>query len=186
MNKKLFGTTLFAGILFFIACDSAKKSAADAAINVAQGAYNAVADQANQYVPDQARDVQTSIQAAKEAFNKGDYSGAFDVARNLPEKIKALNAAISAKKADLTSKWNDLSAKFPGLVEAVQTRVDALQKHHKLPAGAADNFASAKQSWGEASSAFQSGKLQDAFTKASAAKEKLMQVEATLGMKPAA
>ncbi len=43
-----------------------------------------------------------------------------------------------------------------------------------------------KQTWDDASAAFQSGKLQDAMTKAAAAKDKLTELQATLGMKPAA
>jgi hypothetical protein len=75
---------------------------------------------------------------------------------------------------------------MPGLVSAVQTKVDALTKSHKLPAGAADNMAAVKQAWGDASSAFQSGKLQDAMAKASEAKDKLTQLQTMLGMKPGA
>ncbi len=186
MKSRLFVPTLLAVIMLFAACDAAKKTAAEAAIQGAQTAYSAVADQANQYVPDQAKDVQTSIQAAKDAFDKGDYGAALEAAKTLPEKIKALAAAASAKKDELTAKWTEMSSSMPGLVSAVQTKMDALTKSHKLPAGAADNMASAKQAWSDASAAFQSGKLQDAMSKASAAKDKLTQLESMLGMKPAA
>jgi len=186
MKSRLFVPTFLAVILLFAACDTAKKTAAEAAIQGAQTAYSAVADQANQYVPDQAKDVQTSIQAAKDAFDKGDYGAALEAAKSLPEKIKALGAAASAKKDELTAKWNDMSSSMPGLVSSVQTKMDALTKSHKLPAGAADNMASVKQAWSDASAAFQSGKLQDAMSKASAAKDKLNQLQTMLGMKPAA
>ena len=73
------------------------------AIKGAQTAYAAIADQANQYVPDQAKDVQTSIQAAKDAFDKGDYAGAFEASKALPEKVKALETAAKAKKEELTA-----------------------------------------------------------------------------------
>jgi len=186
VKSKIVLCTILTGILFFTACDSAKKAAADEAIKAAQTAYGAVADQANQYVPDQAKDVQASIQAAKDAFDKGDYGAALDAAKTLPEKIKSLGAAAAAKKDELTAKWNDMSSSMPGLVSAVQTKVDALTKSHKLPAGAADDMAAIKQTWGDASSSFQSGKLQDAMAKASAAKEKLTQLQTMLGMKPGA
>jgi hypothetical protein len=186
MKAKLILAILFAGMLFVAACDSAKKTAADATIKGAQTAYAAVADQAKEYVPDQAKDVQASIQSAKDAFDKGDYSAALEASKALPEKVKALATAAAAKKDELTAKWNELSGSMPGLVSAVQTKVDALTKKHKLPAGAADNMAAVKQAWGDASSAFQSGKLQDAMTKASEAKTKLTQLQTMLGMKPAA
>jgi hypothetical protein len=186
MKSRLFIPTMLAGILLFAACDTAKKTAAEAAIQGAQTAYSAVADQANQYVPDQAKDVQASIQAAKAAFDKGDYTAALEAAKDLPEKIKALAAAASAKKDELTAKWKDMSSSMPNMVSAVQTKVDALTKSHKLPAGAADNLAAVKQSWSDASAAFSSGKLQDAMAKASEAKDKLTQLQSMLGIKPAA
>jgi len=70
MKAKLILAILFAGMLFVAACDSAKKTAADATIKGAQTAYAAVADQAKEYVPDQAKDVQASIQSAKDAFTR--------------------------------------------------------------------------------------------------------------------
>jgi len=186
MKSRLVVSSILAAILLLAGCDAAKKTAAEAAVQGAQTAYSAVAEQANQYVPDQAKEVQASIQTAKDAFDKGDYSAALEAAKSLPEKIKALAAAASAKKDELTAKWSAMSSSMPGLVSSVQTKIDALTKSHKLPAGAADNMATVKQTWSDASSAFQSGKLQDALSKASEAKEKLTQLQSMLGMKPAA
>ena len=99
--------------MFFTACENAQKTGADAAIKAAQTAYAAVADQANQYVPDQAKDVQTAIQSAKDAFDKGDYTAAFEASKTLPEKVKALGAAAAAKKDELTAKWTEMSGSMP-------------------------------------------------------------------------
>jgi hypothetical protein len=186
MKSRALLATILVGLLSCSACESAKKTAAQAAVQVAQTAYSAVAGQANQYVPDQAKDVQASIQSAKDAYDKGDYGAALEAAKGLPDKIKALAAAASAKKDELMAKWKEMSSAFPGLVAAAQTKVDSLKKSHKLPQGASDNLASVKQAWDDASAAFQNGKLQDAMTKAAAAKDKLTQLQATLGMKPAA
>ena len=94
--------------------------------------------------------------------------------------------APAVKKDELTAKWKEISESMPGLVTSVQTKVDALTKNHKLLAGAADSLASVKQSWTDASTAFQSGQLSDARAKASAAKAKLTELQTMLGMKPAA
>jgi hypothetical protein len=75
---------------------------------------------------------------------------------------------------------------MPGLVSAVQTKFDALKKTHKLPAGADDALSSLKQIWGDASTSMRSGDLSAAMDKATAAKDKLMDVQKMLGMKPAA
>jgi hypothetical protein len=177
---------MLAGILSFIACDDAQKTGADVAIKSAQTAYAAIADKANQYVPNQSQAVQAAIQSTKDAYDKGDYAAAFESAKTLPGKVKDLATAASAKKDELMAKWNDLSAKMPGLVATVSSKVDALKKTHKLPAGAADTLASVKQGWTDASAAFTSGQIPDALAKASAAKDKLMELEPKLGIKPAA
>ena len=186
MKTKLVLIAMLAGILSFIACDDAQKTGADVAIKSAQTAYAAIADKANQYVPDQSQAVQAAIQSTKDAYDKGDYAAAFESAKTLLGKVKDLATAASAKKDELMAKWNDLSAKMPGLVATVSSKVDALKKTHKLPAGAADTLASVKQGWTDASAAFTSGQIPDALAKASAAKDKLMELEPKLGIKPAA
>lgn len=186
MKTKFVFTAILAGMMFFTACENVQKTGADAAIKGAQTEYAAVADQANQYVPDQAKDVRTAIQSAKDAFGKGDYAAAFEASKALPGKIKDLAAAAAAKRDELTAKWGELSGSMPDLVAAVQTKADTLTKSHKLPAGAADTLTSIKQSWTDASAAFSSGQLSDALAKASAAKAKLTELQTTLGMKPAA
>jgi predicted small secreted protein len=62
MKTRLALTAILAGMMFFTACENAQKTGADVAIKAAQSGYAAVADQATQYVPDQAKDVQSSIQ----------------------------------------------------------------------------------------------------------------------------
>jgi hypothetical protein len=84
MKTKLALTAILAAMMFFTACENAQKAGADAAIKSAQTAYAAVADQANQYVPDQAKDVQAAIQSAKAAFARGDYAAAFEASKALP------------------------------------------------------------------------------------------------------
>jgi hypothetical protein len=180
-------TMLLAALLnvcFFTACESAKKTAAEAAINTADSSFQSIAAEAKKYVPDQTKAVQDSLQQAKTSLSNKDYSAALDAAKGLPEKISSLSAAVKAKKDELTAKWNDLKGTMPGLVTAVQSRFDALKKKHALPAGADSKLAGLKQTWDDASSSFQSGDLSSAMEKASAAKEKLAEIQKMLGMKP--
>ena len=186
MRIKFVLAAILAGMMLFTACDNAQKTGADVALKTAQTAYAAVAEQANQYVPDQSKAVQDSIQSTKDAYDKGDYAAAFESAKTLPGKVKDLETAASAKKDELMAKWKDLSTSMPGLVGAVQAKVDTLAKTHKLPAGAADSLASVKQTWTDASATFTSGQIPDALAKASAAKEKLTDLATKLGVKPAA
>ena len=167
-------------------CDNAKKMSADAAIKTADTTLTPILADAQKYVPDQTKAVTDTLQQAKTSFANGDYSAALDSAKGLPAQVNALSEAVKAKKAELTAKFNELNASMPGLVSAVQTRFDALRKTHKLPAGADGAFSSLKQTWGDASTSMQSGDLSAAMDKATAAKDKLMDVQKMLGMKPAA
>ena len=187
MRTKLALAAILAGTLSFAACvESAKKTTADTAIKNAQRAYDDIAEQATRYVPEQAKEVRAAIQEAQDDFNKGDYSLAFEDARTLPVKLKGLKTAVSAKKDELTAEWNQLNNSIPGLVSAVQTKVEVLTKRRRLPKGVADSLASAKQTWTDASTAFTSGQLPDALEKAAAAKAALTELQAKLGIKPAA
>jgi phage shock protein A len=169
---------------FFAGCSSAKKAAAEAAIKAGDTAFAPIAAEAEKYVPDQAKAFQDSMQQAKTNLANGDYTAALETSKDLPGKAKDLTEAVKAKKEELTSKWNEMSSTMPGLVSAVQSRMDTLKKTHRLPSGANDAFASLQQSWNGASSSFQSGDLSSAMQQATAAKEKLAEVQKTLGMKP--
>jgi hypothetical protein len=188
MKTRLALAAVLTGILSLVACvESAKKTTADTAIKDAQRAYADIADQADQYVPGRAKEVRAAIQEAQNDFNKGNYALAFEDARTLPVKLKALKTAAAARKDELTAQWNELNNSIPGLVSAVQTKLDALAKRRrKLPKGVADNLAIAKQCWTDASTAFTSGQLPEALEKASAAKASLIELQTKLGIKPAA
>jgi hypothetical protein len=187
MKTKFGLAAVLAGMLFFVACvEGAKKTTADTAIKDAQRAYAEIADQADQYAPDQARQVRAAIQEAQSDFNKGDYALAFEDSRTLPVKLKTLKTGVSSRKNELTAQWNEISNAIPDLVLTVQTKVDALTKRRRLPKGVADRLATAKQTWTDASTSFTSGQIPDALAKAAAAKASLTELQAKLGIKPAA
>jgi hypothetical protein len=166
-----------------IACQHAKKTTAEAAVRLADQAWTSLGPQAKTLAPEQFKTVQDSLAAAHEALNKGDYDAALAAAKDLPAQVKALTVAVQAKKGELTAKWEQLNDTMPGLVSAVQSRIESLTKTHHLPKGAADGLASAKQNWGNAASAFQSGQLADALSKGSEAQTKLTDLQKRLGMK---
>lgn len=180
MKAKLASIFILGAMIFFTACSNSHKTDADAAIKAAQTAYAAVADEANQYVPDQASQVQSAIQSAKDSFDKGDYEAADEASKNLSVKIQDLTKAADAKKADLTNQWNALNSSVPALLAEEQKKIDALTKRRKLPKAVADNFASAKQTWADASAASASGKIPDAVAKGTDAKTKLTDLQTTL------
>lgn len=180
MRTKLVSIFILTAMISFTACSDSHKTDADSAIKSAQTAYAAVADEANQYVPDQAKQVQAAIQSAKDSYDKGDYEEADNASKNLTAQVQDLTKAADAKKADLTNQWNELNSSVPGLLADDQKKVDALTKRHKLPKDVADGFASAKQAWADASAASTSGKLPDAVAKGSDAKVRLTELQTTL------
>lgn len=181
MNRKFMMASLLALCFSLVACENAQKTAAQAAIDLGQKAVDTFSSSdAAKFLPDQAKDIQGTLQAAKDAFTKADYSGALEAAKSLPGKVKDAMDAWSAKKQEWTAKFNELNSKMPGMSAAVQSKIDALQKAHKLPAGVADNYAQFKSTWADASAAFKAGDMSSAMARADAAKEELASLQVEL------
>jgi hypothetical protein len=195
MSKRLIFTVLTIACCFALAACNTAKAPADAAIKAADEALAGVRADASQYVPDQLKGVEDTLATAKDNFQKGEYQKALDGAKDLAAQAKDLAAAVAAKKDELSKSWQDMSGGLPGMVEAIQKRVDILSKSRKLPAGLdKDKFEAAKtslaaitQTWTEASNAFQGGNLMDAVGKAKVVKDKAVEIMGMLGMQvPAA
>jgi hypothetical protein len=168
-----------------IACGHAKKTAAEASLRLADQAWASLGPEAQSLAPDEFKRVQESINAAHEALNKRDYDAALAAAKDLPGKVRDLRVAIQTKKDELTAQWQQLNETMPGMVSAVQARMDRLHKsRHHLPDGAAAELAAAKQNWGDASLAFQADQLFEALAKGSEARNQLADLQKKLGMKP--
>lgn len=167
-----------------------QKAPAEAAIKAAEEALAAVASDAAKYVPDQFTGVNDAINAAKDAFAKGNYAEALTGAQELPGKIDALRDAVVAKKNELTAAWKDLSSGLPGMVDAIKSRVEMLSKSRRLPKdidpvafdGAKKGLETIATVWTEATSAFDAGDLVAAVTKANQVKSQAAQVMEVLKM----
>ncbi len=181
----------FTGCLLLIACSTAK-APAEAAIKAADEAIAGVKPEASVYVPDELKAVEDSLATAKDNFQKGEYPQALAGAKDLAVKAKDLASAIAAKKDELAKSWQDMSGGLPGMLSAIQSRMNILSKSRKLPAGIdKGNFESAKtsmatitQTMSEATEAFKAGNLMDAVNKAKTVKEQATGIMNTLGMKP--
>jgi colicin import membrane protein len=191
MLKRLFAPVVVMMICALLAaCGSKEKPLAEQAIKAAEEALNSVKSEAVKYVPDQMKSVEDAIKAAKASFDKGDYPGALNAAKDLPAKAKDLAKAAADKKAELTKKWEELSANLPKMVEAIKSRVDILSQSKKLPAGmdqatldgAKTGLASIDEIWTQATEAFKGGNLTDALAKAGTVKDKAAGIMTSLGM----
>jgi len=181
--------------LLVVACGSGNKEAATAAIKAAEESWNAAKGEVMKYIPDQARGVEDAIKGAKENFDKGNFDAALAAAKAIPDKVKELTAAASAKKAELAKSWEEMSGGLPGMLDAIKSRLDILSQSKKLPEnldkakleGARSGYEAAAGMWDDAKTAFSGGNLADATAKAKTAKEKAVEVMTTLGMQvPAA
>ncbi len=179
-----------AGILVASCSD---KGPADTALKAADQAVSSVQGEAAKYAPDQFKSLSDSLAAAKDSFQKGDYTAAFNAAQAIPAKATEVAQAARAKKGELTKSWADLSAAVPGLVEQVKAKLGSLEKMKKLPKGldkakvdeAKTAFEGVSKTWGDASDAFKAGKLADAVAKANDVKARVGDIAKSLGIEAA-
>lgn len=176
--------------LALVACS--QKVPAEAALKAADTSMNEVRADGAKYAAEQMKGLTASYTAAQEAFNKGDYKAAMELAQGVPAKAKDVAAAAAARKDELTKSWNALNASVPGMVEQFKAKVDALSAMKKLPKdmdaarldAAKASLSDITKSWGEASDAFKSGNLIDANAKGNAVKAKV--ADAIAALAPAA
>lgn len=180
---------LFGMAVMFIACSS-EKGPAELAIKAAEEALNASKSEAVKYVPDEVKSLEGALAAVKDKFAKGDYKTALGEAQALAGKAKGLGDLAKAKKEELTKTWTDLSQGLPGMVGAIQSRVDILSKSKKLPANltaekfaeAKSGLAAAKEEWGKALESFKTGNVTEAISVANAVKSKAVNAMEILGL----
>lgn len=181
--------------LLVVSCGSANKEAATAAIKAAEESWNAAKGEVVKYIPEQAKGVEDAIKGAKENFDKGNFDAALAAAKAIPDKVKELTAAASAKKAELAKSWEEMSGGLPRMLDAIKGRLDILSQSKKLPAnldkakleGAKGGYEAAAKMWDDAKAAYSGGNLTDAMAKAKTVKEKAVEVMTSLGMQvPAA
>ena len=192
MKLTLKATIAAASCALLIACNT-DKAPADAAIKAAEATVGAAKPEAQKFVPDQLKAVETSLAAAKDQFAKGDYKAALTTATELGGKANDLAPAAAAKKDELTKAWTDLSASISKSVETVKAKLEELDKAKKLPkelsaekvTAAKEGIAKVEGAWKEATDAFSGGNLQDALAKGAAVKEKVAEITGLLGIQAA-
>ena len=188
-NPVLLIIAVFVGMLMFVAC-AGQKGPAELAIKAAEEAINAAKVEAEKYVPDQMAELDNALAAVKDKFAKGEYGTVIPEAQSLVTKAKGVLDAALAKKGELMKNWTDLSQGVPGMLEAIQGKVDSLAKSVKLPAGLTaekfeevkTTFMSAKDDWAKALESFKAGNYAEAVSVAGTVKEKAVQTMQTLGI----
>ncbi|MFI5197809.1 MAG: hypothetical protein ACHQJD_04260 [Thermoanaerobaculia bacterium] len=172
-----------------VACS--QKGPAEAALKAADASVNEIKAEGAKYAAEQTKGVLTAYASAQDAFNKGDYKVAMEIAQGIPAKSKDVSTAIAAKKEELGKAWTALSG-VPAMVDQIKAKVEALGAMKKLPKdmdaskleAAKASLADITKAMGEASEAYKSGNLMDAVTKGNAVKTKVTDEMATLGLTP--
>lgn len=183
---------VFAAVVAFSGCS--QKDPAKEAIDAAETALNAVYDDANKYIPERYAEVKGELLEARKAFDEERYSDAIAAVRDVPAHAETLAREAQAAKAkhvsELNDDWSRLSGTVPDLLAGIRGRLEELGRMRKLPEGMDRQlldetnaaFASAQSTWQEAGTAFSSGDLETAVTKARAAEGMAQDLVGRLGM----
>ncbi len=186
---------LLAGAM--LAACANQREPAQKMINEIEAAVNAASAEAAKYVPDQLIGVQTKLGDLKASFARGDYKYVVQAAPAVMSEAQGLASAVAAKKAEvakeLNDQWTSLSGAVPGLMTAIQNRIDLLGKksNRKLAKGidldaAKSALGDATSLWSKAQGAFGNGNMDEAVTAAKEVKSKLADLATSLKLDMAA
>ena len=180
--------------LALAAAACSQKKPAEEAIAAAEGALQAVYDDAQKYLPERYAEVKGELDAGRKAFDEERYADAITAVKDVPAHAEALSKEVGAAKqkklSDLNADWERLSGSLPGLLTNIGARLAELGKMRRLPEGmdkqvldeANAAHASANAAWGEAGQAFNAGDLETAVAKARDAEGTAQDLVARLGM----
>lgn len=105
MNTRI---AALAALVLLVAGCSQKDPAAEA-IDAAEGALEAVYEDAQKYLPERYAEVKAELEAARTAFDEERYADAIAAVKDVPAHAEELaNASVEAKQkslADLNSEW---------------------------------------------------------------------------------
>ncbi|NJO12606.1 MAG: hypothetical protein HC872_03130 [Gammaproteobacteria bacterium] len=190
------GVVLLLAALLLAACGG-QKEPAQKAIDNAERAIAAIRDDAARYMPDDLKDLESSLAGMKDNFAKEKYPAVLTAGRSLNTRIAAVTSAVAAERAEnqamneqATEQWNAISQEVPEMVEKVNARLASLEKSRKLPkdvdqATLDQMKATAEtmtQNWQQALGAFSNGNMQEAVDMAQMARDKATTVMTTLGI----
>lgn len=176
-------TLVLAAATTLAACSSQKLPAEQALASI-QSTLDAARDEAAKYYPEKLAAADEELKTLKASLASGDYAGVLGEAPKLTVEVGALANGVKLKAAEvkkaLDDSWTSLATSVPEAMQAVQVKIDALKKSHKLPSGV--DTAAASSAWDKAKGAFASGNVQEAVTAATDAMSQLQAAAAKLKM----
>lgn len=180
--------------LALVAVACSQKKPAEEAIAAAEGALQAVYEDAQKYLPERYAEVKAELDAGRKALEEERYADAIAAVKDVPANAEALSKEVVTAKqqklAEQNADWARLSGSLPGLLTNIGARLAELAKMRRLPEGmdkqlldeANAAHASANAAWDEAGQAFNAGDLETAVGKARDAEGTAQDLVARLGM----
>lgn len=182
--------------MIIVGC-AGQKDPATKALAEAEAAIASVRDDAARYLPADLQGIEATHAALKANLASGDYKAVLAGAPQLMSAVTSLKSAVEVKKSEAeaamaaaSSEWNTLAEDVPKMVQAIQSRVDALSASKKLPKNvtqgsfnlAKSGLDTMKTTWADASAEFSAGDPVGAVSKAKLVQEKGAEVLKLLGM----
>jgi hypothetical protein len=182
---------LLSAISLLAGCSS--KGPAETALKAADQALEGAQADLAAYVPDQMATLQQASTAAHEKFDKGDYKGAMADAQALVTQVQTAVTEAGQKKEEMAKMWGEYATHMPEMVAAVEAKVTELSAMKKLPAGMdaqmldgiKAEMSAAQQQWGQATAAYQEGRVAEAMQLAGQVKGSVDGLMGKLGMSTA-
>ena len=169
MTKRIFWLGLALTTALIVPGCGAEKGATEKALAATVQAYDAIKQQAQNIVPDEAKAIEDAIAAASAQLQGGDANGAMTAVTTLDARVKELAASLPEKTTQAQSAWAELAGSIPGTLSTLDKKAAGLVK----PAAGTPNaeqsatarLARLKTDWDEAQSAAQAGRLAEALAK---------------------
>ena len=173
-----------ASTLFFAGCAN-KEEPAKQVVAGAEATLAPVRDDASIFAPDQLKDAEAKLAAAKDNITWEKYQNVLDQAPALNASVLAVKEAVVSKQTQVaaaTHEWEELNAQVPKMVEAIEKQISNLPKAKREAATA--SLEEMKATWAEATAAFSAGDPTLAADKGRTVQAKAKEVSAQLGMSP--
>lgn len=192
--RKLLAVAAVAATLVLQACS--QKEPATRAVDAAEDALAAVAEDSQKYIPQRYAEVKAELDAARAALAEEKYAEALAAVRDIPAKAQGLadeaKAAREKLAAELQGEWERLAAALPGTLDGIGARLDELGKLRKLPADldadaverARKDFEIAKNGWAQAAEAFAAGNLEGASARGLEVERLAREIRQATGLEP--
>jgi len=179
MKKTLWLALILAPLAAVTGCTDKFKEPAEAALNAADGAVEALrSDEVTQYAGGPAKAVTDAVAEAKAKAAAKEYEAALGLAKDVPARVKdvvgqasqAAQAAAEAKKRAIDAAWQEASREASAALASANEKLAALRKAKTLPKGydkkklatASSKAAAVEGDWAKATEKAKGGAVEEA------------------------